>query len=169
MTSRDVQWDLIGPILPDVARRQDGRGRPWRENRAVLGGILWILRTGAPPKALQAVSRASELGRAAGGNRILAGIAIERARILRAANRTSEAEATLREGVRASRKMGERPMLPRLLAQLADVLRTFEPPYTATYALLCQPGLVSSNGTTDPKKLDTDCDRDGTTAGLCGA
>lgn len=30
------------------SRRKDGRGRPWKENRAVLNGILWILRTGAP-------------------------------------------------------------------------------------------------------------------------
>ena len=44
----DEQWVLIGPFLPKLARRTDGRGRPWRENRAVLNGILWILRTGAP-------------------------------------------------------------------------------------------------------------------------
>jgi transposase len=44
----DGQWVLIGPFLPKLARRKDGRGRPWRENRAVLNGILWILRTGAP-------------------------------------------------------------------------------------------------------------------------
>ena len=44
----DEQWVLIGPFLPELARRKDGRGRPWRENRAVLNGILWILRTGAP-------------------------------------------------------------------------------------------------------------------------
>ena len=43
----DDQWVLIGPFLPELARRKDGRGRPWRENRAVLNGILWILRTGA--------------------------------------------------------------------------------------------------------------------------
>ena len=43
----DEQWVLIGPFLPKLARRTDGRGRPWRENRAVLNGILWILRTGA--------------------------------------------------------------------------------------------------------------------------
>jgi transposase len=36
------------PFLPKLTRRKDGRGRPWRENRAVLNGILWILRTGAP-------------------------------------------------------------------------------------------------------------------------
>src|SRR5918993_1198406 len=43
----DEQWNFIGPFLPKLARRKDGRGRPWRENRAVLNGILWILRTGA--------------------------------------------------------------------------------------------------------------------------
>ena len=44
----DEQWVLIGPFLPKLARRTDGRWRPWRENRAVLNGSLWILRTGAP-------------------------------------------------------------------------------------------------------------------------
>jgi transposase len=39
----DRQWDLIGPFLPELPRREDGRGRPWRENRLVLNGILWIL------------------------------------------------------------------------------------------------------------------------------
>src|SRR5947207_13557354 len=48
----DEQWDLIGRFLPEPVRRADGRGRPWRENRAVLNGILWILRTGAPWKDL---------------------------------------------------------------------------------------------------------------------
>ena len=49
--SRDLtheQWVLIGPFLPKLTRRKDGRGRPWRENRAMLNGILWTLRTGAP-------------------------------------------------------------------------------------------------------------------------
>ena len=44
----DEQWVLLGPFPPKPTRRTDGRGRPWRENRAVLNGILWILRTGAP-------------------------------------------------------------------------------------------------------------------------
>ena len=44
----EEQWALIGPFLPTLARRKDRRGRPWKENRAVLNGILWILRTGAP-------------------------------------------------------------------------------------------------------------------------
>ena len=43
----DEKWALIEPFLPKLTRRKDGRGRPWRENRTVLNGILWILRTGA--------------------------------------------------------------------------------------------------------------------------
>jgi transposase len=44
----DQQWGMIGRFLPERPHRRDGRGRPWRENRPVLNGILWILRTGAP-------------------------------------------------------------------------------------------------------------------------
>jgi tetratricopeptide (TPR) repeat protein len=72
-------------------------------------------------RALDAMAHAAEYARTAGGNRILAGIAMERARVLRAGNRTTEGEAAIREGVRASRSMGERLLLPRLLAELADI------------------------------------------------
>ena len=34
-------------LLPKLKTRPDGRGRPWRDSREVLNGILWILRTGA--------------------------------------------------------------------------------------------------------------------------
>lgn len=71
--------------------------------------------------ALAAMAKASDLARSAGGNRILAGVALERARLLRTAGGSTEAERTLRDGISASRKMGERLLLPRLLAQLADV------------------------------------------------
>ena len=43
----DTQWTFIEPLLPKLPKRADGRGRPWRDSRAVLNGILWILRTGA--------------------------------------------------------------------------------------------------------------------------
>lgn len=43
----DAQWAFIEPLLPELPRRADGRGRPWRDSREVLNGILWILRTGA--------------------------------------------------------------------------------------------------------------------------
>lgn len=40
----DIQWEAIEPMLPE-ARRYD-RGRKPRSNRAVVTGILWVLRTG---------------------------------------------------------------------------------------------------------------------------
>jgi transposase len=44
----DEQWALLDPLIPEPSRRKDGRGRPWKHRRAVLNGILWVLRTGAP-------------------------------------------------------------------------------------------------------------------------
>jgi transposase len=42
----DAQWQLVEPTLRPK-RRSDGRGRPWQDTRAVLNGILRVLRTGA--------------------------------------------------------------------------------------------------------------------------
>jgi transposase len=42
------QWEVLEPLIPEPVRRADGRGRPWRNSRDVLNGILWVLRTGAP-------------------------------------------------------------------------------------------------------------------------
>ena len=50
----DEQWAVIEPHLPELPSREDGRGRPWRENREVMDGILWILRSGARWKDLPA-------------------------------------------------------------------------------------------------------------------
>jgi transposase len=44
----DAQWRRLEPLLPKPRVRKDGRGRPWRDPRDVLTGILWIMRTGAP-------------------------------------------------------------------------------------------------------------------------
>ena len=44
----DAQWKILHELIPEPSRREDGRGRPWKDRRAVLNGILWILRTGAP-------------------------------------------------------------------------------------------------------------------------
>ena len=52
MDLTDAQWAFVEPLIPKPRRRKDGRGRPWREPRQVLGGILWVLRTGAPWKEL---------------------------------------------------------------------------------------------------------------------
>jgi transposase len=39
----DVQWAKLEPFLP----KERSRGRPWADNRRVLEGILWVLKTGA--------------------------------------------------------------------------------------------------------------------------
>jgi transposase len=48
MDLTDEQWAMLEPLLPEPTKRADGRGRPWREAREVLDGVLWVLRTGAP-------------------------------------------------------------------------------------------------------------------------
>src|SRR5258708_13918015 len=47
MDLTDEQWQVLDPLIGEMPRRADGRGRPWRSSREVLNGILWILRTGA--------------------------------------------------------------------------------------------------------------------------
>ena len=48
----DEQWELMEELLPELPRRADGRGRPWRSQREVLDGVLWILRSVARWKDL---------------------------------------------------------------------------------------------------------------------
>jgi transposase len=47
MDMTDDQWKVLEPLIGEMPRRADGRGRPWRGSREVLNAILWILRTGA--------------------------------------------------------------------------------------------------------------------------
>src|SRR5580692_10386309 len=47
MDLTDAQWAVLEPTFRP-RRRPDGRGRPWSDPRAVLNGVLWVLRTGAP-------------------------------------------------------------------------------------------------------------------------
>ena len=48
---KDDQWELLEPQLPKQRVTPKG-GRPARNNRDVLEGILWVLRTGARWKDL---------------------------------------------------------------------------------------------------------------------
>jgi len=46
MELTDVQWELLKSLVePKTSPKR--RGRPWRDTRRVLEGVLWILRTGA--------------------------------------------------------------------------------------------------------------------------
>ena len=47
MDLTDAQWAVLEPTFRP-RRRPDGRGRPWADPRAVMNGVLWVLRTGAP-------------------------------------------------------------------------------------------------------------------------
>ena len=48
MDLTEAQWWRLDSLLPKPRRRPNGRGRPWRDPRDVLNGILWVMRTGAP-------------------------------------------------------------------------------------------------------------------------
>ncbi|WP_200907056.1 IS5 family transposase [Desulfatitalea tepidiphila] len=52
MELTNEQWKRIEPILLSSALTKDPRGRPARDPREVLNGILWIMRTRAPWKDL---------------------------------------------------------------------------------------------------------------------
>ncbi|HZG52286.1 MAG TPA: transposase [Pyrinomonadaceae bacterium] len=43
----DEQWAILAPLIPEPPRRENGRGRPWRDTREGIIGVLWILRSGA--------------------------------------------------------------------------------------------------------------------------
>lgn len=47
MDLTNEQWSVLEPLIGDLPKRADGRGRPWRRSREVLNGIVWIVRTGA--------------------------------------------------------------------------------------------------------------------------
>jgi transposase len=48
MELTDKQWAIVEPLLPKPIKRADGKGRPRVDSRAILNGILWVMRTGAP-------------------------------------------------------------------------------------------------------------------------
>lgn len=52
MELTEEQWEAVRRLIPEPPRRADGRGRPWRDTRAVLEGIVWVLRSGARWKDL---------------------------------------------------------------------------------------------------------------------
>jgi len=45
----DAEWRRVAPVLPP---RQPTAGRPRHDHRTVLGGILWVVRSGASWRAM---------------------------------------------------------------------------------------------------------------------
>src|SRR5436309_13693502 len=43
----DAEWEIIAPLLPTAEDRPQG-GRPTQDDRRVLNGIFFVLRTGTP-------------------------------------------------------------------------------------------------------------------------
>ena len=53
MDLTEEQWAFVQPLFPEKETIHQGvRGRPYRDPRDVLYGVLWVLRTGAPWKDL---------------------------------------------------------------------------------------------------------------------
>jgi transposase len=42
----DLQWEALESYFAPPPPRPDGKGRPWTDTRAVLNGLLYVLRTG---------------------------------------------------------------------------------------------------------------------------
>jgi transposase len=64
----DAQWKILDDLTPEPSCRKDRRGRPWKNRRAVLNGILWVLRTGAPWPRFPTVIRRTKRAIAASNN-----------------------------------------------------------------------------------------------------
>ena len=101
-----------------AAEKHDARGY---QAQLLMQRALVALERKQPDRALSLLAEATELARAAGGNRIVAEIALDAARIQRERHQLTAADRTLRDGIQVARSMQEQFLLPRLLAQLADL------------------------------------------------
>src|SRR5215468_10520619 len=57
----DAQWVLLHPLMSEPERREDGRGRPWRDRREVLNGILFMTHRCSVGRSARALSSLSDL------------------------------------------------------------------------------------------------------------
>ena len=58
----DQQWDTIAPLLPELM----SRAPPWRSNRQLFEGILWLLRQRTDTLARQRVGLDDIVGKKTG-------------------------------------------------------------------------------------------------------
>jgi tetratricopeptide (TPR) repeat protein len=93
------------------------------------------LRRKATGQALPLLARAADLARRAGGDRLLAEVDLRLAQTEVGLQKPAEADRALQEGIAAARRIAEPLMLPRLLAERAD-LRISQRRYTDARNLL---------------------------------
>jgi tetratricopeptide (TPR) repeat protein len=85
--------------------------------------------------ALTQLLNAADLARQSGGNRLIAEIDLEISALQQRLHRPAEADLALQEGIGAARRQAEQFLLPRLLAERAD-LRTAQARYADARPLL---------------------------------
>jgi tetratricopeptide (TPR) repeat protein len=88
-----------------------------------------------PDQALSRLIRAADFARQSGGTRLIAEIDLDIARLQRQAQHPVDADRSLEQGIVAAREMAEPLLLPRLLAERAD-LRMSERRYADARNLL---------------------------------
>lgn len=115
---RGDEADQILKQAAGIAARHSARGY---QAQLLTQQALLAHQRADPAQALTLLSQAGDVARAAGGNRIIAEIALDAAKVQRASNQVVAADRTLRGGIEIARKMEERLLLPRLLAELADL------------------------------------------------
>lgn len=99
----------------------DQRGARAYQAELLKQQALLVQQRGDSARALRILAQAVALARAAGANRTLAEVEFERARVQRASHQLRDADQTLRHAITIARAMQERMLLPRLLAELADL------------------------------------------------
>ena len=62
----DEQWQRLAPLL---SAQKPPTGRPGKDHRAIINGILWVLRTGVPCRNAAARGAPRPTGFTAGGSR----------------------------------------------------------------------------------------------------
>ena len=154
---REEEADQILDQAGRVAEKLEARGY---EAQLLMQRALIADKRHLPERALALLGEANELARAAGGNRIVAEIALNTARIQRGRNELVAADQTLRDGIQVARSLEERLLLPRLLAQLAD-LRSLRGQLTDATSLLEEaseiPGGLLHNDEQPLGAESTDC------------
>ena len=58
----DLQWEALESYFAPPPPRPDGKGRPWTDTRAVLNGLLYVLRTGCAWRDLPRLRKPQAFG-----------------------------------------------------------------------------------------------------------